>query len=379
MLDILVRPDMNAHGREKIFIGRQGENLARRVKFDISEWRKLYGDGSVALVHRRPGDKYPYPCTVVASTDDDCFYWEVTKADVSVFGVGELQLRYYVDDALVKSQIWDSKIDESLDYPLGTKPDDLIEDWIDRVAQAAQEEVDKHLPTCAVTEITGGHRVTITDINKSQSFNVMDGSTGNNGTDGKDGVSPTIVVTDISGGHRVTITDATGTKTFDVMDGTQDISGAVKAAIEEAKPFVVTVLQTNTSDGTKTYTANKTYAEITAAINAGKHCYVNVTIGSGSVLAMLTLSTIESDFVMFTTAMEGDGANIMVGMLFIGSDNKIFLEAVNVQNLIGAVGLLKGSGNGTVSAAVAGTDYVTPESMNTAIQTAIQNTWEASY
>lgn len=379
MLDILVRPDMNAHGREKIFIGRQGENLARRVKFDISEWRKLYGDGSAALVHRRPGDKYPYPCTVVASTDDGCFYWEVTKADVSVFGVGELQLRYYVDNALVKSQIWDSKIDESLDYPLGTKPDDLIEDWIDRVAQAAQEEVDKHLPTCAVTEITGGHRVTITDINKSQSFNVMDGSTGNNGTDGKDGVSPTIVVTDVSGGHRVTITDATGTTTFDVMDGTQDISEAVKAVIEEAKPFVVTIVQTNTPEGKKTYTADKTYAEIEAAINAGKHCYVNLTNGSGSVLGMLTLSTIESDAMTFTALMGGDGAGTTVGILFIGSDNKIFVDLMDVQQSITAIGLLKGSKDGTISAAEAGTDYVTPDGMNTAIQSAIQNTWEASY
>lgn len=41
--------------------------------------------------------------------------------------------------------------------------------------------------------------------------------------------------------------------------------------------------------------------------------------------------------------------------------------------------LIKGNGSGGLVAAVAGTDYVTPESMATAIQTAIQNTWEASY
>lgn len=35
---------------------------------------------------------------------------------------------------------------------------------------------------------------------------------------GKDGVSPTIEVTDIQGGHRVTITDVNGTESFDVMD-----------------------------------------------------------------------------------------------------------------------------------------------------------------
>ena len=54
------------------------------------------------------------------------------------------------------------------------------------------------------------------------------GPQGPKGADGTDGVSPTVTVTDINGGHRVTITDATGTKTFDVMDGTQEISEAVK-------------------------------------------------------------------------------------------------------------------------------------------------------
>ena len=42
---------------------------------------------------------------------------------------------------------------------------------------------------------------------------------GQNGTDGEDGVSPIITVSDIEGGHRVTITDAKGTQSFDVMNG----------------------------------------------------------------------------------------------------------------------------------------------------------------
>ena len=39
------------------------------------------------------------------------------------------------------------------------------------------------------------------------------------GGSGVEGFSPTITVTTISGGHRVVITDVNGTKTFDVMDG----------------------------------------------------------------------------------------------------------------------------------------------------------------
>lgn len=40
------------------------------------------------------------------------------------------------------------------------------------------------------------------------------------------GVSPVITVTDIEGGHRVSITDVEGEKTFDVMDGKDGTGGA---------------------------------------------------------------------------------------------------------------------------------------------------------
>lgn len=41
------------------------------------------------------------------------------------------------------------------------------------------------------------------------------------------GVSPTISVTEIDGGHRVTITDVNGTQSFDVMDGEDGSGGGV--------------------------------------------------------------------------------------------------------------------------------------------------------
>jgi lysophospholipase L1-like esterase len=42
------------------------------------------------------------------------------------------------------------------------------------------------------------------------------------GAAGKDGVSPTVEISEIEGGHRVSITDKDGTKSFDVMDGASD-------------------------------------------------------------------------------------------------------------------------------------------------------------
>lgn len=86
-------------------------------------------------------------------------------------------------------------------------------------------------PTISVTDITGGHIVTITDVNGPHTFDVMDGEDGQNGTngqngqDGTDGVSPTITVTNITDGHIVTITDANGPHAFDVMNGQDGATG----------------------------------------------------------------------------------------------------------------------------------------------------------
>ncbi len=52
------------------------------------------------------------------------------------------------------------------------------------------------------------------------------GPAGTNGTDGTDGVSPTVTVTAITGGHQISITDAQGTETFNVMDGADGATGA---------------------------------------------------------------------------------------------------------------------------------------------------------
>lgn len=56
------------------------------------------------------------------------------------------------------------------------------------------------------------------------------GPPGADGKDGQDGVSPTVAVTEISGGHRVTITDAEGSRSFDVMDGQDGTGGGGEPA-----------------------------------------------------------------------------------------------------------------------------------------------------
>lgn len=63
---------------------------------------------------------------------------------------------------------------------------------------------------------------------------------GQTGADGDDGVSPLVTITNIAGGHRVTITDAqhpTG-QSFDVMDGAG--TGDMRAAVYDPNGVVAT-------------------------------------------------------------------------------------------------------------------------------------------
>ena len=108
-------------------------------------------------------------------------------------------------------------------------------------------------PIITVTDITGGHRVTITDATGSRTVDVMDGSPGTPGDPGEpgepgaDGVSPTVAVSPITDGHRVTITDKTGEHSFDVMDGEKGDPGDPTELIDD----------TSTTDTDKTWSAKK--------------------------------------------------------------------------------------------------------------------------
>lgn len=65
------------------------------------------------------------------------------------------------------------------------------------------------------------------------------GIQGTKGDTGADGYSPTVTITPITGGHRITITDVDGTETADVMDGhngmvTVNVSGTTPTITAQA-------------------------------------------------------------------------------------------------------------------------------------------------
>lgn len=73
---------IKASGKSILGLGRQGENLARQVVFDLSAWEAEYGPGTAELIHQRPGDTSPYP--VAAVREGSTLVWTLTATDTAV-------------------------------------------------------------------------------------------------------------------------------------------------------------------------------------------------------------------------------------------------------------------------------------------------------
>lgn len=117
-------------------LGREGENLARQVVFDISEWRASYGDGTVSLIAQRHGDAEPYPCNI--TVDGDTVTWPITSADTACPDYGHCELRYTVGDVLVKSEMWRTFVADALGTPQ-PEPPEPQKAWVDKVLAAGQD------------------------------------------------------------------------------------------------------------------------------------------------------------------------------------------------------------------------------------------------
>lgn len=229
-------------------LGFVGENEHCQIVFLAEDVYQEYPHAAASLTVRPPyGEPYP----AVVTRDGNNVVWTVKDSDLTRSGQGELQLSFTTGEIVAKTYVGKTKVCRSI-QPTGDVPDPLedflteagaaltaIPETIDAALEAAKESgefdgpqgpagqdgqpgADGYSPTITVNDITGGHRLTITDKAGTRTVDVMDGEDGAPGQDGAagaDGFSPVITVTDITGGHRLTITTATGTQTVDVMDG----------------------------------------------------------------------------------------------------------------------------------------------------------------
>lgn len=128
---------IDAHPGDYLAIGRAGEHKARRVRFDLTPWVDLYGQGVAQLLYRRPGDTTPYP--VALERDGDTVIWVITSTDTAQAGrTGRAELRYYVDDTLAKSAISLVAVAPTIAVPLEV-PDPPGQSWLDQAIEAGNK------------------------------------------------------------------------------------------------------------------------------------------------------------------------------------------------------------------------------------------------
>lgn len=120
----------------RIALGIQGEHRARKVSFSEAEiWKERFGEGKFELLHQRNGDVAPYP--IILTVENNIPYWYVTDSDTAVAGVGKCELRYIVNDAVIKSCTFITDVIPSLGE--GTEAPEPYKAWVDEVFQAAEE------------------------------------------------------------------------------------------------------------------------------------------------------------------------------------------------------------------------------------------------
>lgn len=111
MREILINPMRER--RNPLYLGRCGENLAAQVLFDVSDLIEEYGDGTAAVLHKRCGDSGPYQAET--ETDGETVTWPITSTDTGAAGDGRAEFQWIVDDVVVKSQLYSTHVDKSME------------------------------------------------------------------------------------------------------------------------------------------------------------------------------------------------------------------------------------------------------------------------
>lgn len=168
-----------------IMLGRCGENLARTVEIDVSEYLKEFPGAVVTLLHRRHGESGIYP--VAAELRDGCLIWQPTSADTAIAGSGETEVRVTVNGVLAKSKILSTVVDKSLTGQETDVPEPGM-DWVDKIVNAIGNAQNMKADAESVAY---GEPATAEYDGKTGTmhFGIPEGRPGRDGTDGKDGAA----------------------------------------------------------------------------------------------------------------------------------------------------------------------------------------------
>lgn len=95
----------------RILLGRQGENLVTQIMFDFTGWG--FETGTPAVLYMRPDEKLPYEPSI--TVNGNMAVWNVTRTDTARSGTGTVEVQWWADDAVCKSQTYNATILKSIE------------------------------------------------------------------------------------------------------------------------------------------------------------------------------------------------------------------------------------------------------------------------
>lgn len=119
-----------------IYLGRQGENLARTVEIDVSSIFGKWPNATISLlVQRNQEDTFYLPAVVI---ENGILKWTISNADTEFAGDGKAEIRATQDDVIVKSAMMNTHVSDSLG---GTETDipDPAQTWADTIIAASEQ------------------------------------------------------------------------------------------------------------------------------------------------------------------------------------------------------------------------------------------------
>lgn len=202
-------------------IGRQGEYDTRQTVFDISYLIDNFGEGTATLVHQRSQDEAPYLVNTIQT--DTTLIWTANAIDTAYTGIGEAEIRWYVDNGLAKSIIYKTRVLPSI--VTSSEVPDAYESWYDQMIAYLNART---VTSATATTLAEGSEATASYSNGVLTFGIPVGDTGPTGPQGIQGIQGetgngivSIVKTSTSGNvdtYTITFTNS-NTTTFTVTNG----------------------------------------------------------------------------------------------------------------------------------------------------------------
>lgn len=135
---------LNVNDVNQIYLGCQGENLARTIVINVKPWLVAHPNGVVTLYHKRNGSEEATPTGAEFDAEAGTVTWRPTSTDTYVFGEGEAEIRLAEGSVIKKSRKIKTDVAKAVTGGDGTDLESGWQGYLDAIEKAAQVAITKN-------------------------------------------------------------------------------------------------------------------------------------------------------------------------------------------------------------------------------------------